>query len=367
MPFDLPSDDMLYSALLARDPAFEGFAFVGVTSTGIFCRLTCPARNPKRENTVFFSTVAEAMEGGFRPCRRCRPLHAGRVASEPVVDDLLAALDEAPRRRWTEDEIVRRGHDPSTARRAFKRRFGMTFLDMARLRRLGRGVAKLAKGEAVIDAQPEAGFGSGSGFRQAVETMLGESPAGVRGSPLLHADFLETPIGLTVAIAGDIELHLLEFLERKALPAELRRLQATMRLGFTRGRTPPIDQVDAELNSYFAGRSADFAVPLAGAASAFARAVRQALRQIPAGETRSYGELARTLGRPTASRAVAGANGANPLAIVVPCHRVIGADGSLTGYGGGLWRKRWLLEHERRSFPPPAGECGRQGSSSASA
>lgn len=353
MLFDLPSDDTLYAALLARDPAYEGFAFVGVTSTGIFCRLTCPARNPKRANTVFFSTVAEAMQGRFRPCLRCRPLHAGQTVAEPVVDDLLAALDEAPRRHWSEDDLVRRGHDPSTVRRAFKRRFGMTFLDMARLRRLGRGVAKLAKGEAVIDAQLEAGFGSASGFRQAVEAMLGESPAGVRGRPMLHADFLETPIGLTVAIASDTELHLLEFLERKALPGEVKRLQARMRSGFTLGRTPPIDQVEAELRRYFAGRDAGFAVPLAEDGSPFTRAVWQALRQIPAGATRSYGELARTLGAPTASRAVARANGANPLAIIVPCHRVIGADGSLTGYGGGLWRKRWLLEHERRSFPPP--------------
>lgn len=353
MLFDLPDADALYSALLARDPAYEGFAFVGVKSTGIFCRLTCPARKPKRENTRFFATVAEAMLAGFRPCLRCKPLEKSG-ASEPLIESLLAELEKEPLRRWSEEDVTRRGFDPSTVRRAFKRKFGMTFLDMARLRRLGRGIEQLSAGDAVVDAQLEARFESASGFRVAVERMLGETPANLRGRSVLRADFLETPIGTMVAIASEHALYLLEFLERKALHGELKRLRSTMRTAFSIGRTPVIDQVERELDAYFAGTSGAFTVRLAQDGTAFTRTVWQALRDIPLGQTRGYGELAAALGRPTAFRAVARANGANPLAIIVPCHRVIGADGSLTGYGGGLWRKRWLLEHERRMAGVPA-------------
>jgi AraC family transcriptional regulator of adaptative response/methylated-DNA-[protein]-cysteine methyltransferase len=151
-----------------------------------------------------------------------------------------------------------------------------------------------------------------------------------------------------IAVADEDALHLIEFADRPSLPAALNRLQQATRSGVTVGRVPPIDQVEVELADYFDGRSSGFETPLAFRGSAFARDVWQRLREIPLGELRSYSELAAAVGRPAAVRAAARANGANPFAIVVPCHRVIGADGSLTGYGGGLWRKRWLIEHESR-------------------
>lgn len=347
MLFELPNDDTLYAAMVARDPAYDGLAWVGVTTTGIFCRLTCPSRKPNRDNVVFFGSVAACMEAGFRPCRRCRPLLSAGDA-DPVVKALTAALEADPERRWTEDDLTGAGYDPSTVRRAFKRRFGITFLDMARLRRVGRAADRLRSGARVIDAQVEAGYDSGSGFRSAFTRLLGHAPAHLRAKGLLKADWIETPIGPMVAVADGHALHLLEFFERKALPTELKRLQTATGAAIGIGRAPPIDRIEAELAAYFAGRPTGFSTRLAPIGSAFTQDVWSALRAIPVGETRSYSQIAKTIGRPSAVRAVARANGANPIAIVVPCHRVIGADGSLTGYGGGLWRKRWLITHERR-------------------
>lgn len=236
--------------------------------------------------------------------------------------------------------------DPSTVRRAFKRHLGMTFLDLARLRLLGRAMDHLAAGRPVIEAQLEAGYQSDSGFRSAIVQFVGDCPARLKGQEMLKADWIETPIGTMLAVADPRALHILEFFDRKALPAELARLRDRTQSSISFGRLAPINQIEGELRAYFDGQSASFSTVLARPGSAFTQQVWQELMTIPPGVTRSYAELATALGRPTAVRAVARANGANQVAIVIPCHRVVGSDGALTGYGGGLWRKRWLIEHE---------------------
>ena len=347
MLFQLPDRDTLYGALLARDPAYEGRAYVGVSSTGVFCRLTCTARNPKPENCRFFGSVAECLEAGFRPCKRCHPLGPAAEA-DPAVQTLLKALENQPARRWSEDDVVRLGFDPSSVRRSFKRHFGTTFLEMARRARLRDGVETLSGGGRVIDAQLNAGFSSPSAFRSAFAKLLGTAPGNFARDALLKADWIDTPLGAMIAICDKSALHLLEFADRKALPNELKKLRKQARGDLGLGRTAPMEQIEAELTSFFDGKGEDFTVPLALHGTAFTRDVWRALRNIPAGETRSYSDIARRIGRPTATRAVARANGANQIAIVIPCHRVIGADGSLTGYGGGLWRKQKLIELEGR-------------------
>ena len=346
MLFDLPSDDALYDALLARDARFDGQAFVGVTTTGIFCRLTCPARKPKRENCRFFNTVTGCIEAGFRPCKRCYPL-APAAQGDPATATLLTALDARPDHRWSEGDVSAMGYDPSTIRRAFKRQFGMTFLDMARQRRLSRGFTALETGR-VIDAQLDAGFDSPSAFRTAFARLMGQPPAAFTRDAPLRADYIDTPLGAMIAICDRRALHLLEFADRKALPTELNRLRAMSRDGIGIGRFDTHDLLATELARYFAGECADFTVPLVFHGTAFTRSVWTALRDIPAGQTRSYSQIAQSIGAPTATRAVARANSANQIALIVPCHRVIGADGSLTGYGGGLWRKQQLIELERQ-------------------
>ncbi|WP_111431193.1 trifunctional transcriptional activator/DNA repair protein Ada/methylated-DNA--[protein]-cysteine S-methyltransferase [Rhodobacteraceae bacterium DSL-40] len=346
MLFDLPDHQALYAALLARDARFDGQAYVCVTSTGIFCRLTCPARKPKPENCTFFATIGECIEAGYRPCKRCHPLQAAALA-DPTIAALLHALDERPDLRWSESHIEQLGYDLSTVRRSFKRQFGMTFLEMARQRRLREGFETLAAGGKVITAQHEASFESASAFRTAFARLLGCAPGDLRPDRRLRASWIPTPLGDMIAVSSRSHLHLLEFVGRKALPAELRRLQAAAKEAIGIGAMPPSEQAAAELADYFAARADRFETPLALAGSAFTRQVWEALREIPAGETRSYSDIARRIGRPAATRAVARANGANQIAVMIPCHRVIGADGSLTGYGGGLWRKQRLIEIER--------------------
>ncbi|MEO0422847.1 MAG: trifunctional transcriptional activator/DNA repair protein Ada/methylated-DNA--[protein]-cysteine S-methyltransferase [Pseudomonadota bacterium] len=343
--FDLPSDEALYAALLSRDSAYEGRAYVCVASTGIFCRLTCPARKPKRENCTFYGTVGECLEAGYRACKRCQPL-ADATAMDPMIGALLNALEADPTRRWLEADVQRLGYDPSTVRKHFKRQFGMTFLEMARQRRLKAGFDTLRDGGDVIDAQLDARFDSPSAFRSAFAQLLGCAPSALDAKPTLMVNWLTTPLGDMISVTSRTHLHLLEFFERKALKTELNKLAAAVkgRIGF--GASSPAEQIGAELEAYFAGTSAAFKTPVAFAGTPFQQSVWRALVEIPPGETRSYADIARTIGQPTATRAVARANGANQLALIVPCHRVIGADGSLAGYGGGLWRKQKLLEIE---------------------
>lgn len=346
MLFDLPDHATLYQALLDRNADYDGQAYVGVATTGVFCRLTCPARKPKRENCTFYASVGECIEAGFRACKRCHPL-APIASADPAIAVLLAALDERPEHRWSEADVARMGFDLSTIRRSFKRQFGMTFLELARQRRLRDGFSTMSDGGKVIEAQIDAGFESASAFRASFTQLLGRAPGTLDPDPMLFADWVATPLGDMISVCSKSHLHLLEFVDRKALKAELARLQKLAKGKIGIGKTDPGAQIKAELAAFFEGTSAAFATPLAFHGSPFTQSVWDALRLIPAGVTRSYSEIAASIGRPTATRAVARANGANQIALVVPCHRVIGADGSLTGYGGGLWRKQKLLEIER--------------------
>ena len=344
MMFDLPDPDTLYAALCAKDPGFDGRAFVGVRSTGIFCRFSCPARKPLRRNCSFYPTAGDCIEAGFRACKRCHPLNQ---TGDPLVESLLAALDADPARRWREADLTALGYDPSTVRRAFKRHFAMSFLEMARQRRLREGFTSLAETGSVTEAQLDAGFESPSAFRAGFARLLGVAPGKLRLNARLQADWIDTGLGPMVAVSDAKALYLLEFADRKALPAELKALMRDAKGDLGLGRPAPTEQAAQELAEFMTGKPGPFTVPLAPGGTPFQRLVWEALQAIPRGETRSYSRLATDIGRPDATRAVARANGANRIAILIPCHRVIGADGSLTGYGGGLWRKRRLIEVER--------------------
>ena len=347
MLFDLPDQDILYKALIDRDGSYEGRVYVGVKTTGIFCRLTCPARKPNRENCEFYETVSQCLEHGFRPCKRCSPL-VPAADSDPTVQTLVNALEKDPARRWYEGDIAKMGFDPSTVRRIFKRHFGITFLEMARHRRIQAGFTTLASGGKIIDAQIDAGFESPSAFRDAFAKLLGESPSQFTSEGILKADWIKTPLGPMVAVSCQSSLHLLEFVDRKGLPAELKKLHASTKGNIGIGRYPPTDQIEKELELFFDAKISTFETPITMHGTPFTCNVWRALQKIPAGEVRSYSDLAKSIDNPNAVRAVARANGANQLAIIIPCHRVIGADRSLTGYAGGLWRKQKLIELEQK-------------------
>jgi AraC family transcriptional regulator, regulatory protein of adaptative response / methylated-DNA-[protein]-cysteine methyltransferase len=345
MTFPL-DEETCYLALIERDPEYEGVFYVGVRTTGVFCRPTCPARPPKRENCEFFADAQQAMLASYRPCKRCRPLSHPDETSE-VVRLLVDAVERAPDKRWREADFDALHLHASTARRQFRKRFGMTFVEYARARRLGAAFKAIRAGERVIMAQLDAGYESGSGFRDAFAKIMGAPPAS-RTARALFAAWLDTPLGPMTAIGDDDALYLLEYVDRRGLERQIERLRVRAKCGIVPGRTAPIAQIEAELAAYFAGRSMRFTTPLARLGSPFQNAVWDALLAIPPGQTLSYADLARAIGKPQAVRAAAQANGANQLAIVIPCHRVVSADGALGGYGGGLPRKHWLLDHERR-------------------
>lgn len=346
MLFPFPDDETLYRALIDRDPSFEGRAFVGVSTTGVFCCLGCPAKKPKRENCQFFETAAACLKAGYRACKRCHPLRPG-LAADPLVRSLMDELEAEPGKRWTESMVRERGHDPATVRRIFRRHFGTTFLDLARLYRQREGFRAISESAPEIKAQFDAGFDSSSDLQAALVRLLGQPPPELARGEGLWCDWIQTPLGAMISVADQERLHLLEFADRRALPTELRKLQRFARGRIGIGRPDPIESVSGELKSFFEGQSACFQTPLALHGTAFARSVWEELQQIPAGETRSYRDLAYALGRPSAVRAVANANGQNQIAILIPCHRVIGADGSMVGYGGGLWRKQKLIQLEK--------------------
>lgn len=344
----LPPRSEMLEAFLARDPSYEGIFVAAVRTTGIFCRPTCPARKPRPENVDFFHGPDEAREAGYRACLRCRP---ERSAGEPPawLRPLLRRVEEEPDRRWRDRDLRTMGVSPSRVRRWFKENHGMTFHGWSRARRLGGALERIREGEGVARVAFDTGWDSLSGFGEAFRKMAGQPPTEAAEGPVVRVARFATPLGPMVAGAGDGSVVLLEFADRKGLPGQIRRLADRTGCVFAPGRTPVLDRLGAWLEGWFAGRMDAEEPPVETPGTPFQRKVWTALRAIPPGETRSYGEVAAALGRPSAVRAVARANGANRVALLVPCHRVVGADGSLTGYAGGLWRKRRLLELERRA------------------
>lgn len=336
-----------YQALLNKDSQYEGTFYAAIKTTGIFCRPTCTARKPKFGNCEFFRTAQQSLLAGYRPCKRCQPLKAAQQLGGDLVERLLEAVDANETRRWCDADVRALGLDPSTARRQFNKRFGMTFVAYARARRLGIAFHNIRKGGKVIDAQFDSGYESGSGFRDAFNKIMGAPPS-TRQRAVLAAHWLDTPLGAMLALADETHLHLLEFTDRRGLETEILKMREKLGYTMVPGHTPVIKRVEQQLEEYFKGQRRDFELPLFVHGSAFQKSVMAVLQSIPCGETRSYAQQAQVLGNPKAVRAVARANGANQIAVVIPCHRVIGADGKLVGYAGGIARKKWLLEHERK-------------------
>jgi len=342
----LPSFETMYRALVNRDSTFEGIFFVGVRTTGIFCRPTCTAKKPARENVDFFATPSEALHGGYRPCLRCHPMDPDKRPPR-LVERLRAEVEHAPGGRLTDKELAAMAIDPSTARRQFKRHYGMTFQAYHRARRLGLALREVRRGGRVDEAKNGSGFESASGFREAFTRIFGDPPTAAKSRAPMFAERIETPLGGMIAVANDEGLRLLEFVDRRATERELSILRKRLRTNIVPGEHPHLETIRGQLADYFSGRKLEFDIALAPVGSDFQLRAWKILRSIPVGETRSYSWMAKQLGDENARRAVGRANGTNMICIVIPCHRVIRADGTLCGYGGGLWRKKWLLDHEQ--------------------
>jgi AraC family transcriptional regulator of adaptative response/methylated-DNA-[protein]-cysteine methyltransferase len=340
----------MYEALCGRDPSFDGLFLVCVRTTRVFCRPTCPARKPLRANVEFVATAEEAQRAGYQPCRRCQPLELPE--SHPAwARDLLSRVS-ASEERLTDRGLQALGVSPTRVRSYFRRRYGLTFQAFQRSRRMGEALQRLNNGQDSLGAGLDSGYESSSGFRDAFVAAFGCPPGRAKRVKCLVAGEIATPLRPMLAVASERGVCLLEFLDRRAIATALRDLRRRFGAPIVPGPSEHVDRLRAELAAYFGGTLQRFGVPLDLAGTAFQQRVWSRLQEIPFGDTVSYARVAREVGRRAAVRAVGHANGRNPVAIVVPCHRVVRTNGSLCGYGGGLWRKRWLLQHERAVLRP---------------
>ena len=351
-PDRTPAVDPRWRAVLTRDARYDGIFLYAVRSTGVYCRPSCPSRRPGRAQVEFFALADAAERAGFRPCLRCRP-RAVR-ADDPAVA-LTRRACQALEESMADDEGApdlealgrRLGVSPHRLRHAFHRVLGITPREYADARRWSAFKSELRRGHSVTRSLYGAGYGSSSRVYEHAAAQLGMTPAtykrggrGMRieyrivGSPLGRLLVAATERGVCSVRLGEGDAALVSGLTDEYPAAEIRRGGA--RLAAWMGR----------LVDHLRGRAPHPELPLDVRATAFQRRVWRELSAIPAGRTRTYGEIARAIGKPRAARAVGRACATNPVALLIPCHRAVGADGALTGYRWGVTRKRRLLERE---------------------
>ncbi|MEP5938527.1 MAG: bifunctional DNA-binding transcriptional regulator/O6-methylguanine-DNA methyltransferase Ada [Erythrobacter sp.] len=336
------NDDRAWEAVMRRDRSFDGRFVTGVMSTGIYCRPSCAARHPARKNVRFFNAPAQARSAGLRACKRCMPDDIGR--DEAAVLTAINAIKSAERAPSLEALAQLTEYSPTHFQRVFKRATGLSPAAYARALREERVRDALADGERVSDAVYDAGFEAPSRFYAAIEGKLGmqasdwsKGGAGIT----IHWSVVETSLGMMLVAATDKGVCCLSFDEGE------NELRARFPKAELAQGGESFGQLLSQVVALVEQPSLDCAhIPLDVKGTAFQQRVWQALREIPAGETRSYGELAAALGNPKASRAVGGANGANNIAVLIPCHRVVQGDGSIGGYAYGPDIKRELLKRE---------------------
>ncbi|NKJ46990.1 bifunctional transcriptional regulator/O6-methylguanine-DNA methyltransferase [Burkholderia sp. SG-MS1] len=340
------SDDERWAAVTRREPRADGAFFYAVKTTGVFCRPSCASRQPRRENVAFFTDAAAARAAGFRDCKRCRP--GGLPRELEIIHRACAALDADPQQRLTLAQLSDAVHvSPFHLQRLFKRVVGVSPRQYQAAQRGAALRDALQSGADVTRATLDAGFGSPSRMYDSAAAELGMAPSAYRrkgaGLTVRYA-CAPTSLGFVLVAAtdkgickigfGDDHTSLVDELRGEFANAEL--LEDAQQLA------PFIAQIDA----YLRGTRQDFDLPLDIAATAFRQRVWDALRRIPYGETRSYSQIAEAVGSPRAVRAVASACATNPVALAIPCHRVVQKGGALAGYRWGLARKGALLDNE---------------------
>jgi len=340
-----PDSNTMYNALVEKDSTFEGTFIACVKTTGIFCRPTCSARKPKKENVEYVHSPQDALQLGYRPCKICKPMsYKGEIPEwlSPLMDEVI----HTPGIRLKDYDILERGLDPNRVRGWFQKHHDMTFQCYLRTLRIGQAFGKIRYGGKIIDAAFESGYDSLSGFTESFKKRTGVSPRDSLKFKQIIVTRILTPLGPMLTGATDSGICLLEFIDRRMLETQMKRLNTMLGAICVPGNHDHFEILSQQLQQYFDGTRKEFDLPLVLPGTDFQKSVWDELQKIPYGITRSYQSQAIHLGNPKAVRAVAKANGDNRISIIIPCHRVIGKNGKLIGYGGGLWRKQKLLEHE---------------------
>ncbi len=336
-----------YEAMGRKDAAFEGAFITAVKTTGIFCRPTCRAKKPNPENVVFYETTQQALQHGFRPCKICKPLEPLEETPHSI-QEIIKDLHQDPFLRLKDEDLRQRDIDPIHMRRWFQKHHNITFQGYQRLLRVNTAFKSIQQGNSVTRAAFDSGYESLSSFNEGYRALFGAAPTDNTPQNVLTIVRFTTPIGPMFACASSKGLCLLEFTDRKMLETEFKDLRHRLQAVILPGNNPHLTHVQQELKEYFEGTRTDFTAPLDTPGTDFRQSVWKVLQEIPYGETWSYQQQADALNKSKAVRAVASANGHNRISIIIPCHRVIGSDGTLTGYGGGLHRKQWLIDFEKK-------------------
>lgn len=337
--------DTFYQALLDREQSFVGIFFVGVKTTSIFCIATCRARKPKLKNVVFYTTFKEALDNGYRPCKICKPTENAQEA--PIqVQKAIALVKENLKEKITDFQLRQLEISPELVRRWFKKNYGITFQSFQRMYRINHAFQELKKGNRVTTTAYNSGYESLSGFGYTFKKIIGKSPQKSVRKNIILINRLTTPLGPMFIAATDHGICLLEFVDRRMLETEFKDLQRLLKAEIISGENVHILQVKKELKEYFDGNRKQFEVSIEAPGTNFQKSVWNSLQEIQYGTTSTYQQQAIKINNPKAIRAVANANGLNRISIIIPCHRVIGKNGKMTGYGGGIERKKWLINHE---------------------
>lgn len=339
------TEESRWQAVLRRDAAADGSFWYAVRSTGVYCRPACPSRRPGRENVTFYESPVAAEQAGYRPCRRCRPGEA--TAEQQVVVQVRQLIETSDTLPTLADLGEAAGLSPSHLQRLFKRATGLSPRQYAAAWRAERLKDGLRGGATVTDALYQAGYGSSRALYEAAPQHLGMSPRAYRsggaGEQIAYA-CADTPLGTVLVAATARGVCALRFGDEAALVAELQSEFPRADLVCSPEQVEPYV---AAVRAHLAGDPAALDLPLDVRGTAFQQRVWAALQSIPAGEVRSYGAVAEFIGEPRAVRAVARACATNPVALAIPCHRVVRASGDLSGYRWGVERKEALLARER--------------------
>lgn len=343
--------DPRWAAVLARDPAADGQFVYAVRTTGVYCRPSCPSRRARPENVVFHPTPADAQRAGFRPCRRCRPDEASLAAQHAAtVAELCRFIDGADELPTLAELARRAGLSTYHLHRVFKAVTGLTPRAYARAQRAQRVRDELARRDSVTDAILEAGYNSSGRFYAESNGILGMTPRSYRaGAPDMTIRFAVGECSLGAILVAQSERGICAILMGDEAEVLVRDLQDRFPSARLVGGDAGFEELVARVVGFVEAPRIGLELPLDVRGTAFQQRVWQALRDIPAGETVSYSELAQRIGAPKAVRAVAGACAANALAVAIPCHRVLRNDGALSGYRWGVERKRALLEREAQA------------------
>ncbi len=312
---------LLYDALVKKDESYVGKYYVAVKTTGVYCNMNCPCKKPLYENTLFFSSVKECLIRGYRECKRCRPISLLNKNLEEIDQNEIVAKyitwlegEKFPDKSYKQHPIGS-AEELNLIKSVFEKSTGISLGKYIRVKRVGY--------------------------------ILNNDEKSVRNR--ISFDYVDSPLGEMIACYSEKGLILLEFIDRKSLETELAKIRKILK-GYFVHNTPEQHKIlSKQITEYFNSQRKEFSIELDFIGTEFQKQVWKKLANIPYGEVVSYSYQAGQLGRPNAVRAIANANGKNMISIIIPCHRVIASNGKLTGYGGGIGRKKWLLDLESKS------------------